>query len=437
MEEKVMILEDKILAYLDGSLSESESSELLERLALSPEKRTILEEHLRMRDVLALGRKPFEVPQATEQMLVAQLPAITNIGTYAGSSVFSMAWNAVTSWVATHVVTAVASGTAIAVVGAVMLNANVLSHGTAKVDEVVSKGGNSASGVVSEQGSVSMASGLNRSNGTYASHRTYKTNKNDQPISSESVAAAEPTPQQNEEQSAQLSTANPRSLGVAIPGQSVARTLSELANPPVEGYHPVTFGANGLVSMIYLPTVDRGDGMVQNITTRHVYPELTFDYDLSPSFAVGLEAGASLIANLESYPQPPTVIKSPDDKLAQLPGYSSKVYTTEVNDLSLWSLRLSSHYTFNEASSLPIRLGLSGGATVDGYPIGTASLGISRVISSSLIFDLAGVFTMARGTFTNASLDSVGSTTGIHTQAASTKPYTSAFGLRAGFRYRP
>src|SRR5579872_2985598 len=71
-----MIVEDKILEYLDGSLGESESAELLETLSVSPEKRALLEEHLRLKDLLALGRKPFSVPIETERELARRIPIL-------------------------------------------------------------------------------------------------------------------------------------------------------------------------------------------------------------------------------------------------------------------------------------------------------------------------------------------------------------------------
>jgi hypothetical protein len=71
-----MVFEEKILAYLDGSLDPESSAELLHTLSVSPEKRALLEEHLKLRELISLGQKPMSVPFRTEQMLGAKLPML-------------------------------------------------------------------------------------------------------------------------------------------------------------------------------------------------------------------------------------------------------------------------------------------------------------------------------------------------------------------------
>jgi hypothetical protein len=426
-----MILEDKILAYLDGSLSEAESSELLEQLSTSPEKRAVLEDHLRMRDVLALGRKPFEVPHATEQMLMAQLPAVGEYaGSYVGAGFLSSAWTAVTSWVTAHVVATAGAAVGIAMVGGILLNANVQSQDAEKPASTFSKSAVVA-GSVAEQSSTSVAKNVDRTYRTYRTDRSDEMGSNSlvqQPVTNEMPSAPEEAP-------AQLSNASARPTPGAIPGDRIAHTLSEITNPKPDGYHPMTVGVNGLLSEVYLPSVDPGSGSVQQSTQRLVYPEVTFDYELSPSFAIGLEAGMSLIGDLVSQQsQLPT-----DATKAEMPGYTAKFYTTKVNASTATNWwRASLHYTIDEMSSFPIRFGAAGGLTFDGNPIIAGSIGVSRVMTSSFIFDLAGVYSAAWGTAASIvdSPPAMAGTTGTHLQSSSPKPRTSSIGLRAGIRYR-
>lgn len=71
-----MTAEERILAYLDGSLTESESAELLHQLSVSPEKRVVLEQHLKLAELNRLAQKPFEVPAELEEKMRRRLPII-------------------------------------------------------------------------------------------------------------------------------------------------------------------------------------------------------------------------------------------------------------------------------------------------------------------------------------------------------------------------
>ncbi len=71
-----MIFEDKILAYLDGSLDEASRAELLHTLSVSPEKRAVLEEHLRLRELMSFGHKPLNVPVLAERALARRIAVL-------------------------------------------------------------------------------------------------------------------------------------------------------------------------------------------------------------------------------------------------------------------------------------------------------------------------------------------------------------------------
>jgi hypothetical protein len=69
--------EERILAYLDGSLNSSDRADLLHILSVSPEKRAILEGHLRLREILASGHKPLDVPATVERSLAKRIPVLS------------------------------------------------------------------------------------------------------------------------------------------------------------------------------------------------------------------------------------------------------------------------------------------------------------------------------------------------------------------------
>lgn len=63
---------------MDGTLSESESGELLHSLSVSPEKRVVLEQHIKLRELTSLAQKPTAVPQALEASMAERFPAIAS-----------------------------------------------------------------------------------------------------------------------------------------------------------------------------------------------------------------------------------------------------------------------------------------------------------------------------------------------------------------------
>ncbi|MEI8135194.1 MAG: hypothetical protein WCH46_09010 [bacterium] len=71
-----MSTEQKILDYMDGTLNENESGELLHSLSVSPEKRVVLEQHIKLRELTSLAQKPYAVPQALEARMADRFAAI-------------------------------------------------------------------------------------------------------------------------------------------------------------------------------------------------------------------------------------------------------------------------------------------------------------------------------------------------------------------------
>ncbi len=81
-----MTSEERILAYLDGNLTEAESAELLHQLSVSPENRIILEQHLKLNEMTRLAQKPFAVPEELEASLSKRLPIIMTGSQATGTS---------------------------------------------------------------------------------------------------------------------------------------------------------------------------------------------------------------------------------------------------------------------------------------------------------------------------------------------------------------
>jgi hypothetical protein len=68
--------EEKILAYLDGSLAGDERDEVLRAVSDSPERRALLDEHLRLQNIYTYAAKPTSAPLALQRELASQIPLL-------------------------------------------------------------------------------------------------------------------------------------------------------------------------------------------------------------------------------------------------------------------------------------------------------------------------------------------------------------------------
>jgi hypothetical protein len=69
--------EEKILAYLDGSLSEADRAEVLAKISGEHgSERALFDEHLRLQDLYSVARKPVSAPLALQQELASQIPVL-------------------------------------------------------------------------------------------------------------------------------------------------------------------------------------------------------------------------------------------------------------------------------------------------------------------------------------------------------------------------
>ncbi|HET6512431.1 MAG TPA: hypothetical protein VFH43_09590 [Candidatus Kapabacteria bacterium] len=81
------IIEDRILDFLDGHLESHDEEELLHRLAVSPEKRGLLREHLKLREAVTGASKTEQLAVPTN--VTASLYRKLAYNGYAGASLGS------------------------------------------------------------------------------------------------------------------------------------------------------------------------------------------------------------------------------------------------------------------------------------------------------------------------------------------------------------
>ncbi|GEM_PF-2301005 len=69
-------IEDTIIAYMDGRLTDSESAELLHRVSVSPEIRDIFEKHVTLRNISYRAARNVSVPPELEEDLFAHIESL-------------------------------------------------------------------------------------------------------------------------------------------------------------------------------------------------------------------------------------------------------------------------------------------------------------------------------------------------------------------------
>src|SRR5437868_14914672 len=68
--------EEKILAYLDGSLSGADREEVMRAISISPDRRAVLDAHLRMNDLFKVVQKPLSAPLSLQRDLATKIPVL-------------------------------------------------------------------------------------------------------------------------------------------------------------------------------------------------------------------------------------------------------------------------------------------------------------------------------------------------------------------------
>ncbi len=68
--------EEKVLAYLDGSLPAAEREEVMRAVSISPDRRALLDAHLRMNDLFTIVQKPISAPLQLQRDLAKQVPVL-------------------------------------------------------------------------------------------------------------------------------------------------------------------------------------------------------------------------------------------------------------------------------------------------------------------------------------------------------------------------
>jgi hypothetical protein len=450
-----MTLEENVLAYLDGSLGEAESAELLHTLSVSPDKRAVLEEHLRLSGVLKLGRKPFAVPAAAERELAARLPFLADasriVPFYAKPAVLVTSAAAILAvvgglwWNASRDVTPVHSNAPIAarqhasgtLAASEQVAANVANTNVAPSNDIAANVPNAFVNSGARRDGA-RATTSNTGSSESVSHELTHTREVNNDIASaahrsvEEAAVADhstATMQSNssDESVPTISAAAVTAAVIRIPAVAAPRTLHEIAFGVPDRLRPLSIGASAMASGYYFPSLD---GSAQS--SSGMDPQFTISYDITQWFAFGLEAGYTQFGKVTNHYELAPAFDGTE--------YSQLSYKTGVDGTSTGYARAVLHFTVDPTSDYPVHFGAAGGYAFEGTsaPCAAVSAGISRTLRDDLSLDLDMVLSGLWSTQVDQAGPNVAGVTGIkYNSAQSQAPFTSAFGLRAGIRYRP
>ena len=456
----MMTTEENILAYLDGSLGADQSAELLHRLSASPDKRRLLDEHLRLKDLIALGKRPYAVSPELERSLAARLPAIRSVeqasrpfvsATKSFSRLFAAAGAlglltiaGMMTWYGTRPDTTSKSGLTNHTTAAIS-NPLVMASASTAVGQVpdnssvnqtvisrhtTNHGGsatNLAHGLATNDAATSgfAASNLDESHSTQISNRDTRASS---PTPMDNPRVVQGTPSTPPDES--ITTVAVADQSIPNPSGRIAHTLSEITMPEPRQTGGLGIGLQMAELQYTLPRMS-SDASAQTFTS--MSPGMTLSYYLSPYFALDVDLGLSQYAIVSDN----SVTQLSND----LSNYARTLHSTVIDQATTTWARLGMDYTFNPESEIPFSIGASGGLAFENQtePIVALSAGFSRILTSSVFFDLAVV---ATGTWGSPSPDlasrSASDVTGIvYSSVASQRTFMSAVGLRAGVKFRP
>lgn len=444
-----MTLEEKILAYLDGSLDEDSSADLLHSLSTSPEKRAMLEEHLRLRNMLALGQKPFAIPAAAERSLATRIPALagrTEVATrLVRRSALSVLFAGASEWIGGVFTAPVARwGLGMASLAAIGVTAWML--GTSPNSNPAT---NSVARVESTQSPIETHSTSPASAATsLAAH----------PKSSATAPSSEGSVSPDRNSRVENLTSNGITSKPLEPtnDDGVNGGIAAVSAQSAQSTHNIAADATPILPKVALPvsasmppgvTLTVGyaqyqyqlPGVGTTVSTTGSHPEIGINYELSRHFALRAEGG------IASHPSFQTTAQM--ERVTSITGesYSRVVYGTSIATSDAAFSRLGLEYVVNPASSYEFHVAAAGGAQFAStlIPMAMVNVGVSHPINSLLAIDLSAIATGTWGQslssfVTDSMVSSHRGALGIlHSEATiPSTVFAQAFGLRAGIRYQ-
>ncbi len=471
-----MKYEENILKYLDGSLTDSESAELLHALSVSPEKRVILEQHLQLKDMVTSAQKPFTVPAELEQAMSRKYPVIPMysnelmVGAHlAERSVITsfFARRSVRVGAAALMLLAFSSYFALSSHNGSMVPAGSETYSSnttlnsavsgSSLNTVVSREptSNTSSKTNTVEPTKTTASNVQHTNTTVRTKNVESSLQTNTSLREKNIAVANDTTVKVDEANHAMSS-DANSTDASLPVELAL--ISSISTPRTEPSASIT--RNSIGEQRYLDRFTKHDdgssapfllrfegvlgstyfrvsesGSVQN-TRIETSPLLGADWIVSPHFSLGVEGSSAGIAKVV-----PTQVYKASENITR------SVTSNTIEASNDWFGRAMLRYTVNPYDKYRIEASAGGGVVFDGAatPLISASAAVTTSVTNWLGFSLGAAFA---GTFSEVSSPVTSGVAPIENSAmpigyitentpSSTTLFSPSLTIRAGFRIKP
>jgi len=470
-----MKYEENILKYLDGSLTDSESAELLHGLSVSPEKRVILEQHLQLKDMVTSAQKPFTVPAELEQAMSRKYPVIpmyTNelmVGAnLAERSIITsfFARRSVRIGAAALLLLAFSSYFAVSsrnggvvTAGSEISGANVISTSTTSQSSIKSVSADAISNSLSKvnvvEPSKTTVNNLQNISTTVRANNVGTTSQVNTSLREKNIADVKDDPVIVDEANHFVNT-NANSTDASLPVELAL--ISSISTPRVESSNAITMNSIGepryatpfgkKIDQLQVPVLLRFEyGMgqayfrvntsdaVQN-TRIESAPLFGVDYIASLYFSLGLEGGSAGIAQVV-----------PSEVYEGTSNVTRYVTSNTIEASNHFYTRLMARYTINPYDMFHVETGVGAGVAFDEQvaPLVAATAALSYDLSSKLSWSFGASFA---GTFSKVAAPVQSGETPVNNEAmpvgyieentpSSTTLFSPSLTFRFGLRIRP
>ncbi|HET6400711.1 MAG TPA: hypothetical protein VFH95_04850 [Candidatus Kapabacteria bacterium] len=336
-------LEERVIAYFDGSLDNEGSRSLLREVAESPEKRALFKAHETLSRLIVAARAPMEAPLEVKRSIAERIPGLLAFipGLLASTEAAPVLTENVNPFIAfftrMSLTTAVSIGSAVAVLTAgIFLRNNFESHSAPASPKIVAVQSPAIKNLATQSPLPTISS--NRTHGTYSHTRA---------LAPQPVASLHDD--NNEEGTSDIASVTPPLSVIPVSSELVniptlnTESLLPLPLVPNEGVAIRPYGSMG---ERFVTINGIGTGKATNV----MEPSYLFglEFELGDHYAFHIQGGKSSFAELGS---------KPSQEIAPYPVYQSKV----VAQPAYWTTAGVS-FSFKAIGSVPLILSADGGA---------------------------------------------------------------------------
>lgn len=425
-------LEERVIAYFDGSLDSEGSRSLLREVAESPEKRALFKAHETLSRLIVAARAPMEAPLEVKRSIAERIPGMLAfipglLGTAETAPIISQNANPFLAFFARmSLTTAVSIGSVVALLTAGIILKNNFDNQPARTasSKIAAAGNPMVANTPLTRLPVQSSLPTHLSNKTYMANRATRAAHETMLEGAPSVAA--PTNDDNEQINSDIATiTQPLSL------TPVSSTLANIPTIGTESLLPLLLVPDeGIAIRPYISTGERsltlnGIGTAKSTNVMEPNYLLGLEFELGDHYAFHIQGGSSLFASL-------TTTTETSQRIAPYPVIQSKV----IAEHALWTTAGVS-YSFPLIKSVPLILSADGGAVF------TSNTGLMGILGAATEIPISHQVLLRPSVTYDAvwtSLPGIGSSSGnaiYQNPVSSSSMLSTALGFNISLIFRP